>query len=165
MVTYHPKDGHPPSKIKIYQNEVYYRHGIWHLDLLHKIKTRWQLSWMVIHHPKERYQWLPTIKNLTEGSIIQTWNLALNHRIKTRWQLSWMVSYHPLDGHPSFQGQGWSPSIPEMVTYQPEVGHPLSRITFPNIVAQLPKDGHPWSQAWSPTIQNYWNLIKSSNSN
>ena len=40
MVTHHPKDGHPPSKIKIYQNEMYYRLGIWHLDLIHKIKTR-----------------------------------------------------------------------------------------------------------------------------
>ena len=40
MVTHHPKDGHPPSKIEIYQNEMYYRLGIWHLDLIHKIKTR-----------------------------------------------------------------------------------------------------------------------------
>ena len=40
MVTHHSKDGHPPSKIKIYQNEVYFRLGIWHLDLIHKIKTR-----------------------------------------------------------------------------------------------------------------------------
>ena len=31
--------GHPPSKMKIYQNEVYYRLGIWYLDLIHKIKT------------------------------------------------------------------------------------------------------------------------------
>ena len=27
-----------------------------------------------------------------------------------------MVGYHPLDGHPPSQGQGWSPSIPGMVT-------------------------------------------------
>ena len=38
MVSYHPQDGHPP--FKIYQKEVYYRLGIWHLDLTHKIKTR-----------------------------------------------------------------------------------------------------------------------------
>ena len=40
MVNHNPKDGHPPSKIKIYQNEMYYILGIWHLDLIHKIKTR-----------------------------------------------------------------------------------------------------------------------------
>ena len=63
-----------------------------------------------------------------------------------------MVGYHPLDGHPLFQGQGWSPIIPGIVTYQPYVVHPLYRITFQNIVAQLSKDGHLRSQAWSPTI-------------
>ena len=38
MATHHPKDGHPPSKI--YPKDVYYRHGIEHLYLTHKIKTR-----------------------------------------------------------------------------------------------------------------------------
>ena len=37
MVTNHPKDGHPPSQI--YQREVYYRLGIWHINITHKIKT------------------------------------------------------------------------------------------------------------------------------
>ena len=37
MVTHHPEDGHPPSKI--FQKEVYYRLGIWHLDSTHKIKV------------------------------------------------------------------------------------------------------------------------------
>ena len=40
MVNHHPKDGYPPPKIKIYQNEVYYRLEIWHLDLIPKIKIR-----------------------------------------------------------------------------------------------------------------------------
>ena len=97
----------------------------------------------------------------------QTWNLEhrLNHKIKTRWQLPWIVSSHPLDGHPPSKGQGWSPSIPGMVAYQPKVYHPLFKITIPSIVAQLPKDGHPWSKAWSSTIKNYWNLIKPRYSN
>ena len=30
----------PPSKIKIYQNEEYYRHGILHLNLIPEIKFR-----------------------------------------------------------------------------------------------------------------------------
>ena len=38
MVTHQSKDGHLPSKI--YQKEEYYGLGIWHLDLIHKIKTR-----------------------------------------------------------------------------------------------------------------------------
>ena len=113
--------------------------------------------------------WLLTIQNQTEESVQQAFNLAyrLNHKIKTktRWQLPWIVSYHPFDGHPSSKGQGWSPIIPGIVTYQPYVGHQLCRIMFPNIIAQLPKDGHPQSQAWSPTIQNNWNLIKPSDSN
>ena len=75
------------------------------------------------------------------------------------------LGYHPLDGHPPSQGQGWSPIVPGIVTYQPYIGHALYRVTFPNIVAQLPKDGHPQSQVWSPTIQNYFNLIKPSDSN
>ena len=39
----------------------------------------------------------------------------------------------------------WSPTIPRtrLATYQPYVGHPLSKITFLDIVAQLPKDGYP----------------------
>ena len=39
MVSHDCKDGQSPSKI--YQKEVYNRLGIWHLDLTHKIKTRW----------------------------------------------------------------------------------------------------------------------------
>ena len=67
-----------------------------------------------------------------------------------------MVGYHPLDGHSPSQGQGWSPIIPGMVTYQPYVGHPLSRITFPNIVAQLPKDGHPRSSLSQVKFNPAW---------
>ena len=82
MVTHHPKDGHPPSKIKIYQTEVYYRLGIWHLDLIHKIKTQWQLPWMVSHYPHDGHPpppshgWSLTIQNLPDGIVLQTWNLV-----------------------------------------------------------------------------------------
>ena len=50
-----------------------------------------------------------------------------------------MVGYHPQVGHPTSQGQGWSPSIPGMVTYQPQVSH-------------IPKYCCPASQGWSPMI-------------
>ena len=166
MASHYPQDGHPPSHgwsltIQNLPETLYYKLGIWLLDLTHKIKTRWQLLWMVSHHHQDGHPppkgWLSTIQNLTEGSVLQTQNLAhrLNNKIKTWWQLPWMVGYHPLNGHPPSQRQGWSPSIPRMVTYQPLVSQPLSKITLPNIVTELPKDGHPQSQAWSPTIQNY----------
>ena len=150
----------PTIQIEIYQNDVYYRHGIWHLDLIFKFKTRWQLPWMFSHYSQDGHPpyhgWSLIIQTLPEGIVLQAWNLAsrlnsqmdgqppskgwlltiqnqteesvqqacnlayrLNHKIKNRWQLPWMVGYHPLDGHPPSQGQGWSPSIPGMVTYQP----------------------------------------------
>jgi len=122
MVSHFPHDGHPPSMdghghspSKIYQKELFYKLGIWHLDLTHKIKTRWQMIWMVSHHHHDGHPpfkgWLSTIQNLTVGSVPQTWNLArtLNHKIKTRWQLPLMDGYHPLDGHQPSQGQGCSP--------------------------------------------------------
>ena len=37
MVTHHPKDGHPPSKI--YQKEVFYRLTILHIYITYTIKT------------------------------------------------------------------------------------------------------------------------------
>ena len=40
MVTHHPKDVHPPSKMKINQIEAYYRLGIQHINLIPKIKIR-----------------------------------------------------------------------------------------------------------------------------
>ena len=88
MVSHYPQDGHLSSKI--YLKEYYYKLGIWHLDLIHKIKTSRQLLWVVSHHHQVRHPpstgLLPTIQNLKEGSALQTWNLAhkLNHKIKTR---------------------------------------------------------------------------------
>ena len=148
MVTHHPMDGHSPSKI--YQKELYYRLGNWHLDLTHKINTRWQLLWMISHHHQDGHPpskgWLPTIQNLTEGSVLQTWNLAhrLNHKIKTRWQLPWMVGSHPLDGHPA--SPGWSPISLRLVTHYPKSPSKILSPSFPRMVTHNPKHGHPPSK-------------------
>ena len=40
MVSHHPQNGHPLSKI--YQNELYYKLGILHLEFTHKIMTSFQ---------------------------------------------------------------------------------------------------------------------------
>ena len=52
---------------KIYQKEVYFRLGIWHLLLIFKIKTRWQLPGMVSHHHQDGHPpsqgWTSTIQN------------------------------------------------------------------------------------------------------
>ena len=71
MVSPHPKDDHPPSQgwsttIKIKQKELYYRLGIWYLDLYPKIKTIIQS--MVSHlsldgHPSS-LEWSPIIQNM-----------------------------------------------------------------------------------------------------
>ena len=59
MVTNLPKDGHPPSKID--QKEMYYRLGIWHIDLITKLRPGdnchgWLASIhkMVTHHTKDK---------------------------------------------------------------------------------------------------------------
>ena len=78
MASHHPQDGHTPSKI--YHKEVYYRLRLWHLDLAHKIKTRWQLPVMVSHHHRDGFPpsqgWSPLIQNLQEGTILQNWKFA-----------------------------------------------------------------------------------------
>ena len=38
-------------RMVIHQQEVFYRLGIWHLDLTHKTNTRWQLPWMGPYQP------------------------------------------------------------------------------------------------------------------
>ena len=43
-----------------HQEEVYCRIGIWHLNLTHKTNIRWQLPWMVTHHPKDGHQKMVT---------------------------------------------------------------------------------------------------------
>ena len=40
---------------KIYQKEVYFRLGIWNIDLTHKIMTSPTIPGMVTHHPKVGY--------------------------------------------------------------------------------------------------------------
>ena len=57
---------------KIYRKEVCYRLVIWHLELTHKIKTRW--SAMDGQPPSPG--WSPTTQNLPEWSVLKTWNFA-----------------------------------------------------------------------------------------
>ena len=40
---------------KIYQNEVYYRLGIWNINLTHKTKTSPTIPWMLTHRPKDSH--------------------------------------------------------------------------------------------------------------
>ena len=83
MVTNLPKDGHLPSEIKIYQNEVYYILEIWDLDLIQKIKTKSQLPWMVSHYPQDGHSSSKIyLKDLYYKHGI--WHLDLTHKIKTR---------------------------------------------------------------------------------
>ena len=88
------------------QKEVYYKLGIWHLDLTHKKKAI-QLPWMVTYHPKDVHP-QPKDGHPPEESVVQTWNLAIRFNSQNESQVStWMVTYHPYDGHPPTQG--WSP--------------------------------------------------------
>ena len=118
----------PPQYLhptKIYQKAVYYKHGIWHLQLTHTIKTRWQLSWIVTHHPW-RVNYHP---NPRDG-----------HPISQGWlpTIPWKVIYHPQNGHSPMWGQ--LSTIERMVP------------PFPWMLTKQPQDGHPGSPGWSPSI-------------
>ena len=71
MVTHHPKNDHPPSKIKIYR--IKRRLGIWHLDLIHRMAPH---NPMDGHSPSKIYQ-----KELYYKLGI--WQLDLTNKIKT----------------------------------------------------------------------------------
>ena len=124
MVTNHSKDGHQPSKI--YHKEVYYRLWIWHIDLTHKIKTRWSVmdgqppspGWsatiqrMVTHHPMDGH---PPSKIYQKEVCyrLEIWHKDLTQNIKTRWQLPGMVSHHyqqtlGTQGPTPIQSKPWS---------------------------------------------------------
>ena len=125
MVGHHPKDAHPPSKI--FQWEVYFRLGIWHLDLTHKIKVN-EVEWIVSHRPQNGHPlskgWSPTNQNLPEGSVLLALNLA--HRFNSQNQDHWMVSHPPKDGHPPTQG--WLPTIKnlkEFVIWHQDLTHKI----------------------------------------
>ena len=68
-----------------HQKEVYYRHGIWHLNLTKLTKRKpgvnfqgWSptIPRMVTHQPNDGHP--------TEGSVLQTWYLALKLKLKTK---------------------------------------------------------------------------------
>ena len=177
MVTHHPKDGHSPSKIKIYQNEAYYRLGIWHLDLIPNTK----MAWMVSHYPQDGHppphEWSLTIQNLPERIVLQAWNLASTLNSQNQDQVTTVM-----DGHPPSKGwlptiqnlkevyyrlriwhidfipklrpgdncHGWSATIPWMVTQHPRWSPIILRSTI--IQNHLPKYCCPAFQGWSPTI-------------
>ena len=103
-----PSLGWSPTNPRMVNNqkEVYYKLGIWHLDLTHKKKAI-QLPWMVTYHPKDVHP-QPKDGHPPEESVVQTWNLAIRFNSQNESQVStWMVTYHPYDGHPPTQG--WSP--------------------------------------------------------
>ena len=83
--------------------KVYFRLGIWHINLTHKIRSRWSAMdghppspvWsptiprMVTHHSKSTRRhwsvmdgqppspgWSPTIQNKPEEIVLQAWNLV-----------------------------------------------------------------------------------------
>ena len=47
--------GRKRTLTKIYQNEVYYRLGIWNIDLTIKIKTSLTIPGMVTNHPEDSH--------------------------------------------------------------------------------------------------------------
>ena len=61
MDGYLPSLGWSPTnpRMFIHKREVYYRHGIWHLDLSHKTNKRGQLSLMIIDKIKDGHPNLP----------------------------------------------------------------------------------------------------------
>ena len=106
-------DGHLPSlgwshtipRMVTHQKEVYYRHGIWHLNSTKLTKPKmgnnfneWSpiLPRMVTHQAKNGHP--------SEGSILQTWNLA--HRLNSQ---DWDQVTTVRNGH--LPSQGWSPPI------------------------------------------------------
>ena len=190
MVSHHPQDGQPPSpewsptipsmvtpSSQFLQKKVYYRPGIWHLDLTNKIKARWQLPWMV--SPQYPGWFTYYLKNrLTPSKIYQkkVWHIDLTHKTETRWQMQCNVSLprvvnqSPKYGHPP--SAGWSATNTRMVTHNPLDGHPqfngyphfLRMLTnhwrlTPRLNAQSYNQftsamkGHLSPHGWSPSFQ------------
>ena len=54
---------------KIYQNEVYYRLGIWNIDLTHKIKTSPSIPGLVTHHPKDSHPSNSTVQSKSDKEL------------------------------------------------------------------------------------------------
>ena len=81
MVTHHPKDGHPPSKIN--QKEEYYRLEIWHLD---QVTTAMNGHPQDGHyHPKDDYP--PSKIKIYQNEVyyrLGIWHLDLIPKIKIR---------------------------------------------------------------------------------
>ena len=114
--SHHHQVCHPPSKgwLPAIQNltegSVLQTWNLAH-KLIHKIKTRRQLPWLVSYHPLEGHPpsqghgWLPCIPG--------------------------RVTYQPYVGHPfsKIPSQILLPSFPRMVIHDPKHGNPPSKIT------------------------------------
>ena len=133
-----------------HQKEVYYKLGIWHLDLTHKTKAKQQLPWMVTYHPKDSHP-QPKDGHPPGGNVVQTWNLALEFFSQNEIQVT-----ASMDGH--LLSLGLSPTNPWMVTHQKEVHYRLGTLftkltpgddyngwspTIPSLAPHPPRDGHP----------------------
>ena len=140
---------------------MYYRLGIWHLDLIHKLRPgdnchRWStaIPRMVTHNPIDGH----SPSKIYQKELyykLGIWHLNLTHKIKT----SWMVSHHHQDGHsPS---KGWLPTIQKLTevivlqncNFTHRLNHKIKTSwQLPWMVSYHPLDGHPPSegQGWSP---------------
>ena len=102
-----------PTNLRMvtHQKEVYYRLGIWHLDLTHKTMTRWQLPWMVTYHPLDGHPpskiWSPTFQNMVTIQKLVTHQAKEGHPPSPVWSLT----------VPSLL----SHTIPRMITHQSQV--------------------------------------------
>ena len=149
-----------------HQKEVYYRHGIWHLNLT-KI-TKWKPG-------NNFHEWSPTIPRMVthqpkdghppEGSVLQTWNLTLSLNSQNYIQMTTVM-----DGHlPSL---GWSPILKSILKpniepniepkYWTQYWNPiLNPILNPNIEPNIETQywNQYWTQYWTQYETQHWSPI------
>ena len=146
------RNGHLPSlgwsptnpRMVTLQKEVYYRLGIWHLDLTHKLRPGDNCqSWspaiprMVTNQPKDGHP--PRRKYDTDSELgtetpknkicyrFRTWHLDLSHKPSLGW---------------------WSPIILRMVTHQPKDGHPPEGSMLQNRNFALRLNSQDYKVSW-----------------
>ena len=139
-------DGHLPSpgwsptipRMVPQQREVYYKLGIYYLNLTHKTIFIQQLPWMVTNQPQEG----PTPKACYRLGV---WHLTdkTNNCQRCSPAIPRMVTHHPKDGHS--QSKIWSLPFPKMVTH------------CQRMVTNHPQHDQTPYPGWSPTIQRYGN--------
>ena len=105
MVTNHPKDSHPPSRVWSRS------HTIPRTVTHHPIPN---IQGMVNHHPKDAHHYPKDAHPPSPGFSTTIPKMATNYP----------VIHQPRNGHPP--SQGWSSTIPGVVTHPQSDGHPLS---------------------------------------